>query len=141
MAIYWIILFVVLLCIELITVNLVTIWFAVGALAAFLVSFFTDSILLELLTFVVVSVVSLIVTLPLVKKFKNREKIVPTNLDRVIGKEATVTKEILPDKFGEVKVYGSTWTVAADEEYHVGDKVIVEKMDGVKLIVHGKESK
>ena len=141
MAIYWIILFVVLLCIELITVNLVTIWFAVGALAAFLVSFFTDSILLELLTFVVVSVVSLIVTLPLVKKFKKIEKIVPTNLDRVIGKEATVTKEILPDKFGEVKVYGSTWTAAADEEYHVGDKVIVEKMDGVKLIVHGKESK
>lgn len=139
MAIYWIILFVVLLFIELATVNLVSIWFAIGALAAFLVSFITDSVLLELLTFVVVSIVSLIVTLPLVKKFKNREKVVPTNLDRVIGKSATVTKDILPDKFGEVKVYGSTWTAASDEEFHVGDKVVVEKMDGVKLIVHRKE--
>ena len=141
MAIYWIILFVVLLFIELATVNLVSIWFAIGALAAFLVSFVTDSVLLELLTFVVVSIVSLIVTLPLVKKFKNREKVVPTNLDRVIGKSATVTKDILPDKFGEVKVYGSTWTAASDEGFHGGDKVVVDKMGGVKLIVHGKEKK
>ena len=103
MAIYWIILFVVVLFIEVATVNLVSIWFAIGALAAFLVSFVTDSVLLELLTFVVVSIVSLIVTLPLVKKFKNREKVVPTNLDRVIGKSATVTKDILPDKRLDIK--------------------------------------
>lgn len=92
MSIYWIILFLVLLLIELATVNLVSIWFAIGSLAAFITSFFTDSILIQLLIFVVISVVSLFITLPIVKKFKSKEKIVPTNLDRVIGKEVDVVK-------------------------------------------------
>ena len=97
MSVYWIILFLVLLLIELATVNLVSIWFAVGAIAAFITSFFTDSVLLQLFVFVVVSVVSLFVTLPIVKKVKSKDKFVPTNLDRVLGKEAEVTKEIKPN--------------------------------------------
>lgn len=76
MSIYWIILFLILLFIELATVNLVSIWFAIGALGAFVTAFFTDSILIQLLVFVVISVVSLFVTLPIVKKFKSKEKIV-----------------------------------------------------------------
>jgi membrane protein implicated in regulation of membrane protease activity len=141
MSIYWIILFLVLLLIELATVNLVTIWFAIGAFVAFISSFFTDSSLLQFLIFVVVSVVSLFVTLPLVKKFKKKEKIVPTNLDRVIGKEAEVTKEIKPNHYGEVDVFGNKWTATGDATFQVGEKVIVEKMDGVKLIVKKEEKK
>lgn len=141
MSIYWIILFLVLLLIELATVNLVTIWFAIGAVVAFITSFFTDSSLLQFLIFVVISVVSLLVTLPLVKKFKKKEKITPTNLDRVIGKEAEVTKEIKPNHYGEVDVFGNKWTATSDTIFHVGEKVIVEKMDGVKLIVKKEEKK
>ena len=74
MSIYWIILFLILLFIELATVNLVSIWFAIGALGAFVTAFFTDSILIQLLVFVVISVVFLFVTLPIVKKFKSKEK-------------------------------------------------------------------
>ena len=107
MAIYWIILFLVLLLIELATVNLVSIWFAVGALGAFATSFFTNSILIQLLIFVVISVISLLITLPIVKKFKSKESIVPTNLDRVIGRQAEVTKEIKPNHYGEVEIFGT----------------------------------
>lgn len=141
MSIYWIILFLVLLLIELATVNLVSIWFAVGAIAAFITSFFTDSVLLQLLVFVVVSVVSLFVTLPIVKKVKNKDKFVPTNLDRVLGKEAEVTKEIKPNHYGEIQVFGTTWMATGEETFEVGEKVIVDKMDGVKLIVRKKEEK
>lgn len=141
MSVYWIILFLVLLLIELVTVNLVSIWFAIGSLVAFITSFFTDSILIQLLVFVVVSIVSLFVTLPMVKKFKNKEKIVPTNLDRVIGKEAEVVKEIKPNHYGEVQVFGTTWTATSKDTLDVGEKVKVLKMDGVKLIVEREEKK
>ena len=141
MSIYWIILFLVLLLIELATVNLVSIWFAVGAIAAFITSFFTDSVLLQLFVFVVVSVVSLFVTLPIVKKVKSKDKFVPTNLDRVLGKEAEVTKEIKPNHYGEVQVFGTTWTATGDEVFKVGEKAKVVKMDGVKLIVEREENK
>lgn len=141
MSVYWIILFLVLLLIELVTVNLVSIWFAIGSLVAFITSFFTDSILIQLLVFVVVSIVSLFVTLPMVKKFKDKEKIVPTNLDRVIGKEAEVVKEIKPNHYGEVQVFGTTWTATSKDTLDVGEKVKVLKMDGVKLIVEREEKK
>lgn len=141
MSIYWIILFLVLLFIELATVNLVSIWFAIGAVAAFITSFFTDSILWQLLVFVVVSVVALFITLPMVRKAKKNRKPVPTNLDRIIGKQAEVTKEIKPNHYGEVQVFGKVWTATSDDSFDVGDKVIVDSIDGVKLIVRKEEEK
>ena len=135
MSIYWIILFLILLFIELATVNLVSIWFAIGALGAFVTAFFTDSILIQL------SVVSLFVTLPIVKKFKSKEKIVPTNLDRVIGQIAEVTREIKPNHYGEVEIFGTTWTASSRDPLAVGERVKVLKLDGVKLIVQREEKK
>lgn len=141
MSIYWIILFLILLFIELATVNLISIWFAIGALGAFVTAFFTDSILIQLLVFVVISVVSLFVTLPIVKKFKSKEKIVPTNLDRVIGQIAEVTREIKPNHYGEVEIFGTTWTASSRDPLAVGERVKVLKLDGVKLIVQREEKK
>lgn len=140
MSIYWIILFLVLVLIELATVNLVSIWFAIGALGAFVTSFFTDSVLLQLLLFVVISVVSLVLTFPIVRKFKSKEKIVPTNLDRVIGKEAEVVKAIQPNHYGEVEIFGTTWTAASKDTLQVGEKARIKKMEGVKLIVEKEEN-
>ena len=119
--------------------DLVTIWFAVGALAAFGTSFFTDSLVIQVIVFIVVSVVSLIVTRSLVKKFK-LFPVTPTNSDRVIGKIGDVTKKIEKNKYGEVKIFGNTWTACSDEEIDVGSKVKVLNIDGVKLIVQ-KEDK
>lgn len=141
MSIYWIILFLVLLFIELATINLVSIWFAIGTLGAFLTSFFTDSILVQLLIFVVISIVSLFVTLPIVKKIKSKENIIPTNLDRIIGNEVEVIKEIKPNHYGEVEVFGTIWTAASKDVLKVGEKARVLKMDGVKLIVEREEKK
>ncbi len=141
MSIYWIILFLVLLFIELATINLVSIWFAIGALGAFLTSFFTDSILVQLLIFVVISIVSLFVTLPIVKKIKSKENIIPTNLDRIIGNEVEVIKEIKPNHYGEVEVFGTIWTAASKDVLKVGEKARILKMDGVKLIVEREEKK
>ena len=130
----WIIVFLILLFIELVTINLVTIWFALGSLAAYITTFFTDNITIELIVFIVVSIVTLIMTKPLVKKLRNR-KIVATNSDRVIGMEGVVTKDILKNSFGEVNIKGSIWTATAKEEITKETQVKVLKIEGVKLLV------
>ena len=130
----WIIVFLVLLFIELITVNLVSIWFAIGALAAYITTFFTDNITIQIIVFIVVSIIALLVTKPFMKKIRVR-KVEPTNLDRVIGKEGVVTKDISKNAFGEVNVKGSIWTATAKEEITKGTQVKVLKIDGVKLLV------
>ncbi len=134
----WFVVFLVLLFIEIITVNLVTIWFAIGALAALVTSLITDSFVIQIIVFLVVSVISLLLTKPLIKKFKGFQ-VVPTNSDRVIGKTGEVTKKIEKNKYGEVKVFGNTWTAYSDEEIDVGTKVIVKDIEGVKLIVKKEE--
>ena len=139
MVIGWFIAFVILLVIELVTVNLVTIWFAIGAVAAIITTIFTDSILIQCIVFTVVSVISLLITKPLIKKFKKFE-VEPTNSDRVIGKVGEVTQKIGRNKYGEVKVYGNTWTASSKQVINVGERVKVLSIDGVKLVVQ-KEKK
>lgn len=134
----WFIAFLVLLFIEIITINLVTIWFAIGALGALITALITDSFVIQVIVFLVVSIIALLVTKPLIKKFKGFQ-VVPTNSDRVIGKIGEVTKKIEKNKYGEVKVFGNIWTAYSDEELEVGTKVIVKEIEGVKLIVKKEE--
>ena len=131
---FWFITFLILLFIELITVNLVTIWFSIGSLGALITASITDMVVIQIIVFIVLSVVSLIVTKPIVKKIRTR-KITPTNLDRVIGKIGTVTKKITKDSYGEVKVEGSIWTAKANKEIREKSQVKVLKIEGVKLLV------
>ncbi len=138
MAIYWFIAFVILLVIEIATINLVSIWFAIGAIAAMFTAFFTKSIFIQMIIFIIVSLISLVITKPLIKKVKNKE-VVPTNSDRIIGKRATVIKTIDKDEYGEVKVYGNVWTACSDSRIEIGTKVKVLSIDGVKLIVKKEE--
>ena len=93
MTIFWFSVFVFMLIVEFTTVNLVSLWFAVGAICSMFVSMFTDSFLFQLGAFSIISLLTIIITKPLVKKFKGFE-VEATNTDRVIGKIADVTKEV-----------------------------------------------
>ena len=135
----WFVVFIVMLVIEILTVNLVSIWFAIGALSAMLTAYFTESILIQIVVFILVSIISLLITKPLVKKFKGFD-ITPTNSDRVIGKTGEVIKRIGKNNYGEVKIFGNTWTATSKEELEVGDKVKVLNIEGVKLIVEKEEN-
>ncbi len=138
MALIWFIAFVILLIIEIVTINLVSIWFAIGAIASMITSFITDSILIQIVVFLIVSVISLLLTKPLMKKFKKFD-FQPTNSDRVIGKIGEVVKKISKNEYGEVKVFGNIWTATSDDVIDVGSKVKVVSIDGVKLIVKKEE--
>ncbi len=137
-AIYWLILFVALLVIEIITLGLTTIWFAGGALAAFVVAILGDNIWVELTVFCVVSFFLLFVTRPAAVKWMNKGR-ARTNVDSLIGRTAVVTKAIRNlQGEGEVQLDGMTWTARTPEdsaELEEGKQVKVLKVSGVKLIV------
>ena len=134
----WLIFFIILVIIELITVNLVTIWFALGALITSLVSLYTTDTVILLAFFVVTSLLLLIITKPVVKKLKVK-KVVATNLDQVIGKTGIVSVPIEKDQIGEVKVLGKTWSAYSDKEISKDKKVKILSISGVKLKVEEKE--
>ena len=137
-AIYWLILFVILLGVEIATLGLTTIWFAGGALAAFVAALLGDNLWLELILFCVVSFVLLFGTRPVAVKWLNRDRVM-TNVDSIIGQRAVVTKTIRNlQGEGEVKLNGMTWTARSGDdsrEMEPGAVVRVLKVSGVKLIV------
>ena len=134
MTLFWLVLFVILSLFELATVNLVSIWFAIGAIITTFVSLVTDNVMIHLAVFTIASILLLLLTKPFVKKIKKRE-VVPTNLDRVIGKVGVVTEKVLQDGIGEVKVLGKKWSAYSDKEIKENIKVKVLSINGVKLKV------
>ncbi|MCI9252610.1 MAG: NfeD family protein [Lachnospiraceae bacterium] len=141
-AIYWLILFIVLLVIEIITLGLTTIWFAGGALTAFVLSMLEVSPAVQWAVFCAVSLILLFATRPWAVRCFNNQKKEKTNVDSLIGRTAVVTSEIrnLEGK-GEVFVNGLTWTARAGEDSLVikeDTHVTITAVQGVKLIVEVK---
>jgi len=133
----WLALIVIFAVAEASTVQLMFIWFACGAVVAFLVSLLSAPLWLQILLFLAVSAVTLIFTRPLVKKLL-LPKTSPTNADRVIGETATVVTAIDNDAYtGRVSVLGLDWMALSenDEPIAVGEKVTVKRIEGAKLIV------
>ena len=85
MPIVWIGFAIFMLLCEGFTTQLVSIWFVLGSVCAAITTIFTSDITIQSAVFLVVSLVSLIVTRPLVKRFKKRNKTTGTNADRHIG--------------------------------------------------------
>ena len=136
-SIYWLIILAVLIAIEFFTLGLTTIWFAGGALVAFIVSLFMDILFLEIVLFIAVSLALLFFTRPIVIKYFNPKR-VRTNYERIIGKEALVTLKIDNiNAAGEVIVEGQYWSARSVEGNIIeeGSRVVVEEVQGVKLMV------
>ncbi len=137
-ALYWLGLTVLFIVIEAVTVNLVSIWFAVGSIAGCIAACAGAGVLTQTAVFAVVSAASLIVF----KRFfsdrlkKNHQ---PTNADILIGKDAFVTEKIDPVLCtGTVEIQGRLWSAKSDSAIERGAIVEVLKIEGVKLVVKEK---
>ncbi len=140
--VYWLVLFVALLIVEIITMGLTTIWFAGGALAAFLAGFIGFGLAVQVIVFLVVSVLLLVLTRPIAVRYFNQER-QKTNAERLIGEKALGLEDIDTLKaVGRVSVGGQEWSAKTDEpDGKIGRDTIVEVegIQGVKLIVSKKE--
>ena len=123
-----------------ITVQLVSIWFVAGAVAALISVPLGAPQWLQFVLFFAVSLIVLAIVRPIIKK-RLTPKQEKTNADRCIGKDAIVIEEInniLPT--GQVKADGKVWTARSSDNSIIPKDTIVsvEKIDGVKLIVSTK---
>lgn len=136
-SIIWLVVLAILLVIEFLTLGLTTVWFAGGALVAFLVSLAGGSLWLQLLLFIAVSVVLLLFTRPLAVKYLNKD-VQKTNVDSIPGQKGIVTATIDNLKAeGQVTIQGMEWTARAKNGNTIekGKVVRVTAVEGVKLIV------
>ena len=129
-----------LIVIELATMGLTTIWFAGGAVAGFIASMLGANVVIQAVVFFVVSIVLLIFTRPFAVRYINSNK-TKTNIDGLIGQEALVLEEINNIReTGCARLEGKEWTArSVDDTVIPADTVvIVERIEGVKLIVKTK---
>lgn len=140
--IFWLILFVILLLIEIATLGLTTIWFAGGSLIAFIMSFVGFSLPVQIVVFLVTSIALLVITRPIAVKYFNKERQL-TNAESLIGQKGIVLEKIDTLRvLGRVEVNGQEWAAKTDEPDGVIEEnavVSIEGIQGAKLIVKLKE--
>ena len=133
----WAAAIVLFLILEAVTVGVVSIWFALGSICALIAALLGAPVWLQIAWFALISVLTLLLTRPVVRKYVNGKK-QATNADRVIGMKATV-KEAINNLAAEGAVLcdGKEWSArsASGEAIPVGAVVTVEAIEGVKLMV------
>ena len=141
--ILWLVAVVIFCILELISTGMTCIWFAVGSLAAALVSFLGGGWILQSITFVVVTALVLIFFRPLAVKHINN-KAEKTNVESMIGKIGKVTKSIDNiSAVGTIIVDGMEWTARSEDNTLINEGKLVEvvSIEGVKAIVKLSEKK
>ncbi|MCR5079234.1 MAG: NfeD family protein [Bacilli bacterium] len=134
----WLAVFVIALIIEASTSELVSIWFALGALFAVVISVIPGAgWWISLIVFAVISVATLLCLRPLANRLLKRNT-VRTNIDEIIHKKGKMVKGYDEYNHGEVKINGVIWTAINTEEKKPlpeGTSVEVLAVDGNKLVV------
>ena len=134
----WLIIFGIFLVIELLTLGLTTIWFAGGSIIALIASAAGGNYLIQIILFLAVSIVLLYLLRPLAQKHFNAKR-TATNVDSLIGKKAVVEEAV--DNLagqGRVRVNGLSWAARSTDDTQIekGAVVVVDAVEGVKLMVH-----
>ena len=137
MIIVWFVIIIVAALVEMNTMDLASIWFSVGALFAFILALVQVDVAWQVVVFLVVSLGLVLSVRPVAKNYFKTNAI-STNADRLVGKVAVCTKEILVGERGEVKIDGKYWlaVTSGDKDIQVDDRVEVLAIEGVKLIVN-----
>lgn len=135
-SICWLLIFLVLLVFEIISLGLTTIWFAAGALVAFAASMLGADLIIQVILFIVVSILLLLLTRPIAVKYLNCNK-TKTNVDELVGKKVEVVSRVDNMKeTGEAKVNGEIWSARSEGEViEAGEYAEIVSIQGVKLIL------
>ncbi|HIT34259.1 MAG TPA: NfeD family protein [Candidatus Faecousia intestinigallinarum] len=133
----WLILMAVFLIVEAATVAMVSLWFAIGALAAVVISLLGGELWLQALVFFLLSGALLAALRPLARKYFT-PKLTRTNVDSIIGTQGIVTANIHNvEATGQVKLASMEWTARSTSGYPIpaGTRVKVDRVEGVKVFV------
>ena len=134
--IFWLLAAIGFVVLEAMTLNLVSIWFAVGSAASLLSCLVTGSFRVQAVVFIVVSILCLAAFKPLADKL--RRKHTPTNGDRSLGREAKVLTPVSAGKTGRVRLDGVDWNarcVTPGDILNPGDHCRVTEIHSTLLLV------
>ncbi len=137
MTAFWLIAFIALVAGEAVTVGLVCIWFAAGAVGGFLVAVLGGQFWFQLIVFAAVSALTLALVRPAASRFVHPRRS-PTNADRVVNQTASVTETIDNEAgTGQINVLGQVWTARSELGVVIpaGTQVKVRRIEGVKVFV------
>ncbi len=138
MMIVWLVILIISIAIEVGTLGLTTIWFAGGALVAVIFAALSLPVWLQIMVFLVVSLLLIVFTRPIAVKYFNKDR-VRTNVESMVGRQAIVISEIDNlQGIGQVTVGGQEWSARSENEdghMDVGTVVEIVAVNGVKLIV------
>lgn len=138
MVVVWLVILILAIFIEVFTMGLSSIWFAGGALVAVIAAALSLPVWLQVILFLVVSILLLVFTRPIAVKYFNKDRI-RTNVESMVGRQAIVISEIDNlQGIGQVSVGGQEWSARNEEDgktMAVGCVVEIVAVSGVKLIV------
>ena len=136
-ALFWAILSGIMAIMEIIIPGLVTIWFALSALIVMFLSNFIGDSLIQFLIFAVLSMIFLIFTRPVLRKYIELQR--KTNFDSSMkGMDVKVERVVdarKAEKEYEVKFKGSIWTGVSEEMLSSGEVVKIKGFRGNKIIL------
>ncbi len=137
MAMFWMIAMWIFIIVEVVSPNLVSLWFALGSILALIAANYKLGFEWQMVIFLIVSIILLSLLRPIyIKYIKVRN--IKTNVNALIGEEGFVTADINNiESKGLVKVKGQIWSAKSQNEEIIssGTKIQVLKIEGVKLIV------
>ena len=134
--IFWLLAAIGFVVLEAMTLNLVSIWFAVGSAAALLSCLVTGSFRVQAVVFIAVSTLCLLAFRPLAAKLRKNHT--ATNGDRNLGREATVLTPVTAEEPGRVRLDGVDWNarcVTPGDILNPGDHCRVTEIHSTLLLV------
>ena len=137
MTILWICVTLLAVVLEIVTIQLVSLWFVGGGIVAFIMSLFEGiGWQWQLLAFVLVSVILLIFARPALAKVMQLNKNNRSNVDELIDKKVRMLSDADFDTNGTAKINDVVWTVKSIDGNTLKQGTIVQvvKVEGNKLI-------
>ena len=132
---FWIILAIIFLIGELLSGGFYLLSIGLGAIAAAILNYLQFSITLQIIAFILITVIFILISRPLYKKLNKNTVDKKANTERLIGLKAKVTEDIDSHKIGNINVNGEVWKAISDEKISKGETVEITEIEGLKLKV------
>lgn len=136
----WLAIVIITLVVEFMTAEIVSIWFFFGSVVSMILAICKVDPAIQIIVFVIVSLVFMVCVIPFIKKYVKRNEI-KTNVDSFVGRIALVTEDIVDGNRGVVKLDGQEWSAISNDNIVKGTKVVVLSIEGNKLIVKENKNK
>ena len=136
----WAVVFIATVIFEVTTVELISIWFALGSLIAFILALCGVNTTIQIVVFAAIAILLFIFFRPIcMKLLQNSDE--KTNVDSMVGSVHELLKEVNAKELGEIKVNGVVWRVLSknNETIEAGSNVKIVEVHGNKFVVEKGE--